>query len=106
LLVDTDDDLEESGFLHKIYGLMLPTIAPGDQTRLADFADPSKLFINPQKGYPGISFGYRRFYVTNSKPSIEAQIRKCLRHFNARVKDAIFIGGPPLNFVTGEIEDF
>jgi len=46
------------------------------------------------------------FYVTNSKPSIEVQIRKCLRHFNARVEDAMFIGGPPLNFVTGEIEDF
>ena len=30
LLVDTDDDLEESGFLHKVYGLMLPTIAECD----------------------------------------------------------------------------
>ncbi len=30
LLVDTDDDLEESGFLHKVYGLMLLTIAQGD----------------------------------------------------------------------------
>ena len=26
-LVDTDDDLEESGFLHKVYGLTLLTIA-------------------------------------------------------------------------------
>jgi len=30
LLVDTDDDLEESSFLHKVYGLMLLTIAQAD----------------------------------------------------------------------------
>jgi len=30
LLVDTDDDLEESDFLHKVYGLTLLTIAQGD----------------------------------------------------------------------------
>ena len=30
LLVETDDDLEESGFLYKVYGLMLLTIAQAD----------------------------------------------------------------------------
>ena len=30
LLVDTDDDLEKSGVLHKVYGLTLLTIAQGD----------------------------------------------------------------------------
>ena len=30
LLVDTDGDLEESGFVHKMYGLTLLTIAQGD----------------------------------------------------------------------------
>ena len=30
LLVDTDDDLEESDFLHKVYGLTLLTINQGD----------------------------------------------------------------------------
>ncbi|MCH8801188.1 MAG: hypothetical protein IH963_09795 [Chloroflexi bacterium] len=106
LLVDTDDDLEDSGFLHKIYGIMLPTISPGDEARVPVSRDTNELFIEPQRGYSGISWGYRRFYVTNSKPSIETQLRKCLRHFNARVKHTMFASGPPLNFVTGEIEEY
>lgn len=106
LLIDTDDDLEESGFLSRIFELMLPTITSGDRTTVSELRHNREPFIRPQRGYSGISWGYRRYYVTNTKPSIEAQLRKCLRHFNARVKDTMFVGGPPVNFVTGDLEEY
>jgi hypothetical protein len=92
LLVDTDDDLEEAGLMGRLFKVMLPA------------GRPDKPFIAPQRGYPGVSFGYFRFYVTNSEPSIKTQLSRCLRHYNTAVKGRAFLGGEPVNFVTGDLE--
>lgn len=61
-----------------------------------------RAWIRPQAEYPGVGFGYRRFYVTNSDPTILKQLQRCLQHYYARVKGAMFLGGPgEINFVTG-----
>lgn len=103
LLIDTGNDLEKAGLLGRLFEVM---VAP---VRLASgITDrgwrPEKPFIAPQPGYPGVNFGYFRFYVTNSKPTIKTQLSRCLRHYNTAVKGRAFVGGEPVNFVTGELE--
>ena len=103
LLIDTEDDLGKTGLLERLYEVMLPTV------RLASgIQDPEwrreRPFIAPQAGYPGVSFGYFRFYITNSKPSIKRQLERCLGHYNKNVKGQTFLGGEPVNFVTGELD--
>jgi len=65
---------------------------------------PAEPFIRAARGFPGIYWGYRRVYLTNTDPSISTQIMKCLAHYNQVVKDATFFGGEKVNFVTGELE--
>jgi len=103
LLIDTEDDLEETGLLGRLFEVMLPTVRLASGIQDLKW-QPEKPFIAPQPGYPGISFGYFRFYVTNSKPSIKSQLQRCLGHYNKNVKGRTFIGGEPVNFVTGELE--
>ena len=67
---------------------------------------PQEPFIVPAARYPGVSFGYLRFCVTNSQPSIQAQLRKCLRHYHKEVKGRMFVAEEPVNFVTGRLEDW
>ena len=100
LLIDTDHDLSE--LLNRLAEAILPVIriASGISDRSWR---PDKPFIRPQPGYPGVSFGQRRFYVTNSSPSMLTQIRRCIRHYHSHVKGASFLAGPPMNFVTGEV---
>jgi len=99
LLVDTNDDLEKAGLLGRLFEVMLPTVRLANVPR-----HDEKPLISPQPKYPGVSFGYFRFYVTNSEPSIQTQLSKCLRHYHASVKGHMFVGGEPVNFVTGEFE--
>lgn len=103
LLIDTEDDLEKTGLLERLFEVMLPTVQLQSGIRDAKWR-PERPFIAPQPGYPGVSFGYRRFYVTNSTPSIKRQLERCLGHYNKNVKGQAFVGGEPVNFVTGELE--
>jgi hypothetical protein len=93
LLIDTEDDL--TGFIRRLFDLMLPTVRANNGISDPEWRHDEKPFIAPQARYPGISFGYRRFYVTNSQPSIRRQLSKCLRHYHSEVKD----GGDSANFV-------
>ena len=106
LLIDTDDDLVKSGILDRIFELMLPSVALASGITDLDWRHDERAFIEPQRGYSGISFGYFRYYVTGTKPSIETQLRKCLRHYGAHVKNSAFVGGEHVNFATGKLEDF
>jgi hypothetical protein len=47
--------------------------------------------IHPVEDYAGIRFGFRNIYLTGSRTSIIAQLRRCLQHFYAHV------GGIPRN---------
>ena len=98
-LIDTDDDLEATGSLDRIFNLMIPSVKLSSRITDADWR-PAKPFIAPAAGFPGISFGLFRYYVTNSEPSIEGQIRRCLRHYHTNVKGHTFYHGEPMNFVT------
>lgn len=104
LLVDTDDDLEQAGLLRRLFEVMLPTVRLASGITDPQWC-PDKRFIARQPLFPGVSFGYFRFYVTNSEPSIKTQLSRCLRHYNTAVKGRAFLGGEPINFVTGELED-
>lgn len=104
LLIDTDDDLEKAGVIKRLFEAMLPTVRLASGIKDPEWRHDGKAFITPQPGYPGISFGYFRFYVTNTKPSMKTQLSKCLRHYNTAVKGRAFVGGEPVNFLTGELE--
>jgi hypothetical protein len=77
LLIDTEDSLTD--FLARLTRVMLPVVRAGSGIRQPDW-QPERPFVRPQAGYPGVSYGYRRIYVTNSQPSILKQLRLCLRH--------------------------
>lgn len=83
-LVDTDNELE---CLVDRFNIIL--------------ADVAVATIEPQG--QGIFFGCRRVYVINSKPSVRTQIRRCLRHFNTKVRGATFLTGEPRDFISGTI---
>jgi hypothetical protein len=97
LLIDTEDDL--AGFIRRLFDLMLPTVRANNGITDLEWRHDEKPFIAPQARYAGISFGYRRFYVTNSEPSIRGQLSKCLRHYHSEVKDRDLYGGDSANFV-------
>jgi hypothetical protein len=61
--------------------------------------------VGPPAGnrWSGISFGYYRTFVTNSRPSILTQSRRCLRYFDEPVNLRGW-GGPPVNFITAEAD--
>lgn len=99
LLIDTDDDLEATGFLDRLFRLMIPSVRLSSRITEPDWR-PAKSFIAPAAGFPGVSFGLFRYYVTNSVPSIEGQIRKFLRHYHTHIKGHTFYHGEPMNFVT------
>lgn len=103
LLIDTEDDLEKTGLLGRLFEVMLPTVRLASGIQDTKW-QPEKPFIALQPSYPGVSFGYFRFYVTNSQPSIKRQLQRCLGHYNKNVKGHVFFGGEPVNFVTGELE--
>lgn len=102
LLIDTESDLRD--LIERLFQLMLPVVKLASGISDPDWRHDEKPFIAPQTQFPGISFGYRRFYVTNSEPSIQTQLGRCFRHYNSRVKGQTFWGGPPANFVTGSLE--
>lgn len=98
-LVDTRDDLAD--LRTRFFEIM--TIAIGKAYGWAEESARSiPPWIRPQAEYPGVSFGYRRFYVTNSHPSILRQLQRCLQHYYARIKGAAIVGVPgEVNFITG-----
>ncbi len=99
LLVDTRDDLAD--LQARFFEVMAVAVgkASGHPEESWRSVTP---WIRLRAEYPGVSFGYRRFYVTNSHPSILTQLRRCLQHYYARVKGAMFLGGPgDVNFITG-----
>jgi len=102
LLVDTDDDLV--GLRRRLFEIMLPLLKGAGGGHWVSW-EPDRHFIRPRPGYPGISFGYNRFYVANSAPTMLQQLRSCLQHYNARVKGRSAQGGLPVNFVTGKVGD-
>jgi hypothetical protein len=97
LLIDTEDDLAD--LISRLFDLMLPTVRANNGIADPEWRHDEKPFIAPQARYPGIIFGYRRFYVTNLEPSIRSQLSKCLRHYHSEVKDMNFYGGDSVNFV-------
>jgi hypothetical protein len=99
LLIDTEDDLEKADLIRRLFDLMLLTVRTNNGIAAPEWQHDEKPFITPQARYPGISFGYRRFYVTNSEPSIRSQLSKCLRHYHSAVKGMNFYGGDSVNFV-------
>ncbi|MCH7621470.1 MAG: hypothetical protein IH870_06195 [Chloroflexi bacterium] len=102
LLIDTESDLRD--LIERLFQLMLPVVKLASGISDPDWRHDEKPFIAPQTQFPGICFGYRRFYVTNSEPSIQTQLSRCFRHYNSRVKGQTFWGGPPANLVTGSLE--
>jgi hypothetical protein len=64
---------------------------------------PDRPFIRPQgEVFPGVSFGYFRYYVTNSRPSMLTQLQRCLRHYHARGQ-VLAPGRPVVDFVADEV---
>jgi hypothetical protein len=100
LLVDTTDSLAD--FLSRLNGLMLPLLRMASGISDPDWR-PERPFIGSPEDYPSINFGYRGIYVINTKPSITTQLRRCLKHYHARVKGVSFYSGSPINFVTGHV---
>jgi hypothetical protein len=100
LLIDTDDSLADP--LGRLNSLMLPPMR-AVMNESPDW-QPEQPFIQPQAGYFGIHFGHRRVYVTNAKPAILTQLRRCLKHYHARVKNTTWAGGPPVNFLGNPAE--
>jgi hypothetical protein len=99
LLVDTHHGL--SDLLDRLTAAMVPAMRKAG--RAGEDWQPERPFIRPQLEYPGVAFGFSRIYVTNSKPSMLTQLRRCLQHYHARVKGTMFFSGPPINFVTGKV---
>jgi hypothetical protein len=60
--------------------------------------DPSHQPIRLQSDYPGVYFGFHRIYVTNSKPWILTQLRRCLQHYYAHVRGTARWSDTPANF--------
>lgn len=104
LLIDTDVDLQKQGLLNRLFELMLPTVKLANGIVDPKWRNNKEPFVAPQARYPGVCFGYRRFYVTNSEPTIQTQLSRCFRHYNNEVKGAMFLSGESVNFVTGELE--
>ncbi len=100
LLVDTSDDLAD--LRERLLQAMLPVMRKASRIEDPNLR-PDRPFIRSQEDFPGISFGYRRIYVTNSKPAILTQLRRCLQHYHIHVKGMTFLSGPPVNFVTGYV---
>jgi len=97
-LVDTRDDLAE--LRARFFDVMAVAVGKASGHPEASWRSV-RPWIQPQAEYPGVSFGYRRFYVTNSHPSILTQLRRCLQHYHTRVKGTMFLGGPgEINFIT------
>ena len=104
LLIDTEDDLDRSGFVSRLFEVMLPTVRLASGITDPTWRHDEKPLIAPIPGYREVHFGYRRFYVINSDPSIQGQLRTCLRHYHRHVKGQPFYSGLPVDFVTGELE--
>lgn len=94
LLVDTQDDL--AGVVD---GLINPILrgALGHKKETGP--------ILPQTEYPRVSFGFRRFYVTNCNPSILVQLQRCLQHYYAHVKGTASWSDEPANFLNTPVRD-
>lgn len=95
LLVDTHDDLT-----NLINGRINPIIR-----ETLGIANPDARPILPQPDYPGVSFGFRRIYVANARPSILTQLRRCLQHYYAQVKGAAFYSDQTANFLKIPVRD-
>ena len=100
LLIDTENGLQQ--FSNRVCELMLPAICSASGITDPDWL-PEEPFIQPQAGFDGVFYGHRRYYITNSEPTMLTQIRRCLRHYNARVKGTSTLGGAPLDFVSGTV---
>jgi hypothetical protein len=100
LLIDTDTSL--APLLDRLNAVILPVLRKA--SGIADPAwQPERPSIQPLPDFPGVSFGHRRIYITNSQPSILTQLRRCVRHHHAHIKGTTFLGGPKVNYVTGEV---
>lgn len=100
LLIDTSDDLAD--LLGRLDEIISPiTLRASTIPIMTTYYE--QLLVRPQADYPGVSFGYRRIYVTNSEPSILTQLRRCLQHYHVHVKGVPLVPGPPVNFVADRI---
>ena len=72
-------------------------------TKDPEWRHDDKPFIAAQSKYPGISFGYQRFYIINNEPSVRTQLSRCLRHYHSEVKGRALWGGLSVDFVTGSV---
>ncbi len=100
LLIDTESDL--TSLLERLRTIITSELR--DFTTFNEFVEhATQLPIRAQADYPGLSFGYRRVYVTNSEPSILTQLRRCLQHYHVHVKGVPLSPGPPINFVSGPV---
>lgn len=81
LLIDTDDDLTKF-----IDDQLNPTAAIA-------LAHPGYQAFHAIPDFPGVAWGLRRVYVTNTRPSVVTQLRGCLQLFYAHVRGMSFYGG-------------
>ena len=56
LLVDTEDGLDDSGLLKRLFEAMSPTVRLASGVKESEW-HPEKYFIAPQPGYRGVNFG-------------------------------------------------
>jgi hypothetical protein len=93
LLIDTDDATGIQALVQRMNDFVMPLVG----------APKSKPTFRAQADFPGLSFGWKRVYITGSQPRIITQLRRTLQHYHAHVKGHSFWGGPSVNFVTGEV---
>jgi hypothetical protein len=102
LLIDSDANLDD---VHdRMFAIMLPLLRKSNGVTDESWP-PDGQFVKPQLDFNGVSYGYRRLYITGSQPSIATQLGRCLRHYQMRVRGQAFWGSDAsINFVTGEVQ--
>jgi hypothetical protein len=91
LMIDTADDVQP--LVDRMNNVMFPAIERASREKLERYEVLTRFPM-------GVFFGHRRTYVINTEQSIETQIRRCLRHYHARVKGVLFEAPPrPVNFL-------
>jgi hypothetical protein len=91
--------------LHSILEDAYRTIIPIEQPYIdLDTWKPQEPYFRLLTDYPHVYFGNFRTYVTNARPTVEMQLRRCLQHFNRIRRDTPFFGsGYAMNYVTRKI---
>ena len=93
LLIDTDDEPGLTALVERLNDVVMPLVG----------APKSRPTFRPVPSHPGLIYGWRRIYIAGSQPSILTQLRRALQHYHASVKGVAVLGGPIVNFVSGEV---